>query len=216
MNSDGSNVKRLTNTTVSNYKPTWSPDGSKILFTSTRDAADPTARGIGASWEIYIMNADGSNVKRVTNDNFGEFDQQMSPDGTRIVFASDRDHSSFFIRDLYIINADGTNLHRLTTQDGQLEAPMFDPSGNRIVYDIVSAGGVGGIFVLSGHTTTQLKFNVGGLDFAPAWSPDGKQIAYTHYVTGVGSNVLKMDADGSNAKMLTRSTGNNLRPDWGR
>jgi TolB protein len=214
MNSDGSNVKRLTNTTVSNFKPTWSADGTKILFTSTRDAADPTARGVGASWEIYMMNADGSNVKRVTNNSFGEFDQQMSPDGTKIIFTSDRDHDAFWKRDLYVMNVDGTNIHRLTTQDGQLEAPMYDPSGTRIVYDIATAGG--GIFVLSGHTTTQLRFSVGGPDFAPAWSPDGKQIAYTHYVAGYGSNVLKMDADGSNQKYLTRTTGNNLRPDWGR
>jgi TolB protein len=216
MNSDGTGVKRLAPSTAWNYKPTWSADGSKIVFTSTRDAADPNDRGTGASWEVYTVTSDGLTLTRVTNNSVGEFDPQLSPDGTRIVFASDRDHDSFWIRDLYVMNVDGTNVHRLTSQTGQLENPSFDPTGARIVYDIQSAGGVGGIFVLNGHATTQLRVNSGSTEFAPAWSPDGKQIAFTHHVSGGDGNILKMDADGSNVKYLTRSQGNSLRPDWGR
>ena len=218
MNSDGSNVKRLTITAAANDKPTWSADGSKIVFTSTRNAADPNARGVGASWEVYIMNADGSNQKRITFNNVGEWDPQLSPDGARIVFASDRDHpESSWNRDLYTMNTDGTNIHRLTSQDGTAESPRYDAAGTRIAYDVVT-GSAPGIYVLSGHTPTRIAFNVGSLELSPAWSPDGKQIAYTHFVTGNNSysNIYKMNADGSSPKALTRDHYYVSSPDWGR
>ena len=216
MNSDGTNVKRLTTTTAVNYKPTWSADGTKIVFTSTRDAPHPSAYGIASSYEIYIMNADGSNVKRVTNDSYGEWDPVLSPDGTQIAFTSDRDHpESSWSRDLYIMNVDGSNLHRLTTQTGTIEAPNYDAAGKRLLYDVLNGSGVG-VYVLSGHTSTRLTAPVGALDITPTWSPDGTQIAYTHAITGGSSNIYKMNADGSNPKWLTRDPYYTQRSDWGR
>ena len=218
MNSDGSNVKRLTVTAAANDKPTWSADGTKILFTSTRNAADPNARDVGASWEVYVMNADGSGQTRVTSNNVGEWDPQLSPDGAHIVFASDRDHpESSWNRDVYTMNTDGTNIHRLTSQDGTAESPRYDPAGARIAYDVMN-GSAPGIYVLSGRTLTRIAADAGTLELSPAWSPDGKQIAYTHFVTGNNSysNIYKMNADGSSPKALTREHYYVTSPDWGR
>lgn len=218
VNSDGSNVKRLTTTSAANDRPTWSADGTKIVFTSTKDAPDPSARGIASSWEVYIMNKDGSNLKRVTNNSVGEWDPQLSPDGAHIVFTSDRDHpQSSWNRDLYTMNTDGTNIHRLTSQDGTAESPRYDAAGTRIAYDVVT-GSAPGIYVLSGHTPIRIAFNVGSLELSPSWSPDGKQIAYTHFVTGNNSysNIYKMNADGSSPKALTRDHYYVSSPDWGR
>ena len=71
MNADGSNVTRLTNTPGASQRLSWSPDGKKIAFQSTKDAADPTATSVFASWEIYTMSANGSSVKRITNNAVG-------------------------------------------------------------------------------------------------------------------------------------------------
>ena len=217
MNSDGSYVKRLAASAAANYNPRWSADGTKIIFTSTRGAADPTDRGLSASWEVYLMNSDGSNLKRVTNNTVGEWDPDLSPDGTQIVFASDRDHPRFsWNRDLYLMNVDGTNVRRLTSQDGTIEAPRFDASGQRVVYDVMN-GSAPGIYVLAGHSPTRLTFDAGGsIEFTPTWSPDGTQIAYTHFVSGTGSQIYKMNADGSNQKRVTRDPAYAQRPDWGR
>jgi len=220
MNIDGTNVKRLAPSNAANEKPTWSADGSKILFTSTRDAAHPSAVGVPSSWEIYMMDKDGSNLKRVTNNNVGEWGPQLSPDGAHIAFASDRDHIGSWVHELYVMNTDGTNVHRLTSQDGAARAPRYDPTGSRIVYE-VSDGSAPGIYVLSGHTSTPIVLNTAGtMELSPAWSPDGKQIAYTHFVITPDnyswSNIYKMNADGTNPKALTREHYYVGSPDWGR
>src|SRR5204862_933601 len=102
MNDDGSGVTRLTNNTVSDLDPSWSPDGAKIVFSSARDEPDPACR-TNCNYEIYSMDAGGGSVTRLTNDPGSDFGPAWSQDGTTIAFA----RSSNF-EDVYIntINAD--------------------------------------------------------------------------------------------------------------
>ena len=112
MNADGSNQTRLTNNTeIIDFSPSWSPDGTKIAFDTTRHGHP----------EIYVMNAaDGSNPTRLTNNTrASDSNPSWSPDGTKIAFNSDRDGNS----EIYVMNAaDGSNPTRLTT-DGDSSAP---------------------------------------------------------------------------------------------
>src|SRR6185295_7840670 len=78
MNLDNSEVTRLTNNSVYDGEPAWSPDGTKIAFTSTRDGNS----------DIYVMNADGSEQTRLTHASANDGEATWSPDGTRIAFAS--------------------------------------------------------------------------------------------------------------------------------
>jgi len=218
MKSDGTNITRLTNTTAANYHPTWSADGTKIIFTSTRNAADPSAIEVNASWEIYTMNADGSNVKRITNNAVGEFEPHLSPDGTKIAFASDRDHlDSDVTTELYVMNVDGTNIHRLTWQIGRVGTPSFDPAGKRIVYYTTAAGTASGIYIYdpSSRAPIRLTFNNGASDVHPTWSPDGKQIAYSHWESN-GGEIFKMNDDGTGVTPLTSDAFVDMYPRWAR
>jgi Tol biopolymer transport system component len=218
MKADGSNVTRLTNTAGASMRPSWSPDGSMIAFESTRDAADPTAVTVAANYEIYTMKANGSNVKRITNNSVGDIAPQWSPDGLHIAFASDRDHQGQVAnRDLYLMNADGSNVKRLTTQDGQIADASWDPAGQRLTYSVIPASTNPGIFVLDVTTLAvkQLTFAPGFTDAWPSFSPDGTKIAYAHYVSG-SADIWIMNDDGSNPKQITTNVANDSWPKWSR
>ncbi len=100
MDADGGNVRRLTNHTSQDGDPSWSPDGRSIAFFSLRDDSPEIA---GINPEIYVMDADGSNVRRLTNHNAWDYVPSWSPDSHFIAFASNRGDN----RDVYVIEGFG-------------------------------------------------------------------------------------------------------------
>ena len=114
MNSDGSNQSSLTNG-QGGYYPDWSPDGTKIAFTTSRDG----------NAEIYAMNADGSNQTRLTNDAGNDYHPSWSPDSARIAFTSNRNGNL----DIYVMNADGSNPTNLTNNP----VPDYEPNWERLI-----------------------------------------------------------------------------------
>jgi Tol biopolymer transport system component len=122
MNADGSGQTNLTNNAAWDYGPAWSPDGSKIAFTSSRDGDS----------EIYVMNPDGSDQTNLTNNAARDEEPAWSPDGSKIAFASDRDGNY----EVYVMNADGSSQTNLTNNAATDNAPDWQP---------LYAGPVGGI-----------------------------------------------------------------------
>lgn len=218
MNTDGSGVTRITNTNAFNHSPSWSGNGSKLVFSSTRDAADPTQSTPFSNWELYSMNANGSNVVRLTNNSTGEFFPAFSADGKRIAFTSDRDHvGQAGLRDLYVMNADGTSTKRLTNQSGQLIGPNWDQDGKRIAYHVYPPSAAPGVYVINTTTgvSTRLTFGVGADDAWVSFSPDGTKLVYTHYEVDA-SHIWTMNDNGSNKTKITNATGYDLAPRWAR
>jgi Tol biopolymer transport system component len=113
MNANGGNPTRLTFNPQSDTNPAWSPDRTKIAFTSTRDG-NP---------EIYVMNADGTSRTRLTFTSAFEDDPSWSPDGTKITFWSSRDGNP----EIYIMNANGPI--RLASR--QIRDPTRSRNGRR-------------------------------------------------------------------------------------
>lgn len=156
-NADGSGQVRLT-TTGGNADPRFSPDGTRILFGSTRDSGNS---------QIYVMNADGSNQTRLTSNGFVDIEPMWSPDGTQIAFVSNRDGDY----EIYVMNADGSNLVQLTHNNVTDYRPIwFDDIPTIKVSDASISEGNSG--------TSNLKFNV-NLSFAPQ-----EPVSFTFSTTG--------------------------------
>ncbi|NJD08887.1 MAG: hypothetical protein FIB01_00090, partial [Gemmatimonadetes bacterium] len=110
MDADGSHLTNLTNDGMWDETPAWSPDGRRIAFGSLR--VDSPGGG-DSGFEIYVMNADGSNVTRLTNNAAQDRSPSWAPDGSKIAFKSDRDAGPYSFQ-IYVMNADGSNQKRLT------------------------------------------------------------------------------------------------------
>jgi TolB protein len=201
MNADGSSQQVLTSGKFENTDPAWSPDGKRIAFTSYRDG----------NGEIYVMEADGQNQKRLTDDHRADSVPAWTPDG-RIVFRSMRDRYSNF----FIVNQDGSNLQRLT--EGRLDkgAPLVSPDGTRVAFIGIDDKDKFQTYVvpIGGGEAKCLTCETKEKKYSPAWSPDGKRIAYAEYKNHV-LNIHVVDAEGSNHVQLTNTPlYSNSSPFW--
>ena len=188
-----------TNGVGQNWLPTFSPDGTRICFTSNRDG-NP---------ELYVMNRDGSGVRRVTNNPAIDTTPTWSPNGTQIAFTSDRSGQP----QIYIVGADGLNLRRITTMDSYADRPTWAPAPfNEIAYAGRSGPGYDiKVFDLASSSTRQITFGEGSNE-SPAFSPNGRHLAFTSSRTG-RVQVYTMGRDGKGLKQVTRD-GNNYTPGW--
>ena len=177
---------------------------TKIAFTSMRDG----------NTEIYVMDGDGGNQRRVTvNPTYDRY-PAWSPDGKMIAFVSNRNRGR---NQIWVIDAAGRNPVRLT-DGGSDSYPDWSPDGKTILY---AAGDVqedhdlapGGIAAMDadGNNKRLLK-NRGGIH--PSWSPDGDWIAFAFGNFGDTRQVYVMDRDGGNPRQLTRDAGHKYMPSW--
>ena len=135
MSSDGSNETRLTNNPATDICLSWSPDGRKIAFASKRD--DGNSEKFYGNSEIYIMNSDGSNQTRLTNNPSTDMAPSWSPDGKKIAFYSLRndvppekdERSSWYEMnaEIYVMNADGSEQINITNNLAYDGYPSWSP-----------------------------------------------------------------------------------------
>lgn len=144
MRTDGSDLRRLTSTPGYDGGAFFSPDGSKIVYrahhptdsASLADYRQLLARGLvrPSRMEIWVMNADGSEQRQVTQLGGANFAPFFTPDGRRIIFASNHTNPRGRDFDLYLVGLDGSNLERVTTHPEFDSFPMFSPDGTKLVW----------------------------------------------------------------------------------
>jgi len=189
MDSDGNNVRRLTNHPAIDAEPVWSPDQQRIAFSSNRER----------NYSIYVMNADGSNPRRLTPDDGSSYvSPTWSPDGKYIAFTSDRSGTN----GIYWVSADGGELQALAGSSGEDTEPSWAPDCR--IFFSSSHDGVPGIYTMNsdGSNARRLVPNNGTDDTYPTSSPSGQYIAYVASA-GFSSELYTVGADGAEANLLT-------------
>lgn len=181
----------------SEREPAWSPNGSKIAFTSNK----------AGNLDIWVVDPDGSNPVQLTTDPADEEEPTWSPDGSRIVYIKDE-------RGLDVIrtmNSDGTNLQRIPNVLGRLSHASFSPDGNHLVF----SAAVNTAFNLmtidaDGENLDRLTTEPDVRDVDPEWGPGG--IVFMSNRGGT-NNLWRIQPDGSGLEMIPNTT-HGGRPTW--
>ncbi len=186
---EGNIIRQLTNEPGYDAEPTVSPDGKKIVFTSTRSG----------DLELYVMDIDGSNVIQVTDGLGYDGGAFFSPNSKQLVFRSSRPKTPEAQKaykdllaqglvqptemELYVCNIDGTDLKQITNLGGANWAPYFHPSGKKILFSTNHHGESKRVFNIfsinvDGTGLEQISFD-NTFDAFPMFSPDGKQLSFS-------------------------------------
>jgi TolB protein len=230
MNIDGSNKHQVSKggRTTCGY---FYPDGKSILYASTHLASpscppQPSFEHgyvwpIYASYDIFRANPDGSNLRRLTTTPGYDAEATIGPDG-RIVFTSVRDGDM----EIYSMNGDGSDVRRLTNRPGPDGGPWFSPDGKQIVFrghpmtDAAELADYRSLLKQQLWRPTTLEIylmnrdgsnlrqvtHLGGANFAPAWTSDGKRIIFAsnaHDPKGRNFDIYLVNLDGTGLEQVT-------------
>jgi Tol biopolymer transport system component len=205
MSADGGEERRLARTRgrqdgnpVWSGGAHWSPNGRMLAFTTKRNS----------SFDVYVMNANGSRQRDLSRNPARDFFYAWLPDG-RIAIHSERGGAA----ELYVMNADGSGTRNLT-REWRLDRywPVWSPDGRRIA--VVRRDG---LYVANSDGTGWRKLVDRWFGRSPSWSPDGQKLAFAKSFGGWergSSEIVVLNADGRGERRLTRRPGHDTNPVW--
>lgn len=231
MEADGSERRRLTETepprndAAGSMSPAWSPDGTQIAFAAQIGTTEEDQRRT----EIYVMRADGTDMRRLTTNAALDGWPSWSPDGTRIAFTRITDPGAASARSgIVVIDVDSGRVMQITW----VALPSFDlspawsPDGSMIAFTRAARAGSAdpgaAIYVVTPDGGEPKKLADDGAE--PDWSPDGTRIAFTSYRDDFGrtcfhecstsGEIYVLDVESGQAERLTESEAGDHSPAW--
>lgn len=161
---------------------------SRVAFVSDRTG----------SKEVWIMDYDGANQRRITNENALTLTPDFSPDGQKLVYTSFRRGTS----DLYVIPKEGGGRILLDTKLNLNTSPAYSPDGRKIAF-VGAVRGNPDIYVMDADGTNVRRLTTGSsIESTPSWSPTGREIAFTSSRAG-NPQIYVMDAEGTNVRRIS-------------
>lgn len=180
------------------------PLSGEIAFSSDKDGDS----------EIYLMNADGTSLRQLTENEGVDYPSSWSPDGRKLAFVSDRTGK----REIYVMTVDGSDsVIQLTDGPGRNRKPLWSPNGQKIAFYSWSDGD-GEIFVMDPDGTNLIQLtNNDDRESVYSWSPDSQKLAFSRTPNSIfdsDSEIFVMKADGSNTIQLTDNDTFDSSPAW--
>jgi Tol biopolymer transport system component len=197
----------ITNDPDEDVDPAWSPDGKEIAWSSKREG----------TYNIYVANADGSAMKRLTASDAADLSPRWSPDGKRIAFSRQGA--------LMLMNSDGTGVTQINQPEPEATAPPcegggflggWSPDSDKLTF--YTASGTRGTAEVctvnvDGSQLTVVRGDPDTYNTEPAWSPKDQRIVYRSIRQG-NHEIYLVDADGSNDANLTNNPAIDIEPAW--
>ena len=202
MDIDGNGIQRLTDTEGFNGNGIVSPDGNKIVFLSKRD---------GGKWELYVMDSDGRNQIRLTNNSVDDISPAWAPDSRKIAFMQEINGQW----QSCAVNTDGSEFHQLTNGNFSNAEPQWSPNGKSIAF-ISERDGNENIYLMNSNGSKQQITATELPERNMSWSSDGKSLIFTLGEETV-ADLVSLNIKTGKTKKLTatnsRETIPNLSPD---
>ena len=186
--------KQITSSGI-NSQPMWSPDGTKILYTSMSEETQ---------YDIFVMDEDGGNVHSLVSTKGVDANGVWSPDGKMVAYNSDVDGNA----EIYTINVETNEINQITNDNaGYHGAPSWSPDGKKIVYvygDGVQQGTNLFVYDFESGTSAEIDVEKFYLDDLPVWTPDGQHVIFQR-MNGEFARLVKYDLDQKQESLLTEN-----------
>lgn len=198
-NADGSGETNLTNTTAFERTPAWSPDGHTIAFASNR----------GGTYDIYLMNPDGTGVMNLTQDAAGDdLSPAWSPDGQNLAFTSHRDGDA----EIYTMDRSGGAATNITNDPAQDYDPAWAPDGARLVFGSTRGAGGNRLFLMQADGSALGELPIPGANTGgPNWGAKGYLV---FQCVDTASDICLIRPDSTGLVNLTMDLSYEFDPAW--
>ena len=163
---------------------------------------------LGPNSDIYVVGANGGLPQRLTTSPGIDTDPSFSPDGSKIVFESDRGGS----QQLYVMNADGTDQRRLTFSGSWYASPVWSPDGKWIAFT-QRVSGARRIGIVRPDGSGEKILTSGPGDEGPSWAASSRELVFQRTDAGGGSALYRLTLDGSEPRQMSIPAGGS-DPDW--
>ncbi|QHC23598.1 amidohydrolase family protein [Streptomyces sp. GS7] len=162
----GGRARRLTEDAQDASRPSWSPDGQRLVFQSFRDGY----------YQLWLVNTDGTGLRQLTDDPADHQEPAFSPDGRHIAFASDAENMNA----IWVMDLGAGTSRRVTTAKAREITPTWSPDGRRIAFTVGDTA-IDVVELAGGARSTAVTAPTGTTLCGPAWTPDGTRLAYTRF-----------------------------------